>query len=143
MKAGACAALALLTVGCEEPETLSQKPATMPVRPVRLKRLDVAEAAELACRLANDRCEREWRKRPFSPDTFETAFRDGRWVWGRYAAAGPQGFSAVVSFDRAGRLPSVQLYFSTDAVLRPPKDAIVIPREALPPLIIEKPQKRD
>jgi hypothetical protein len=116
MKIGACATLALLAVGCQQPETPGGDSRSTTVVPAVFGRLDAAGAAELACRLANERCEQEWRKRPFVPSAFEAKLQDGRWVWGRYTAAGPQGFSAVVTFDRSGRLPTVQLYFSTDAI---------------------------
>jgi hypothetical protein len=79
-----------------------------PAESVRLS--GPAEAADLAARLANDECEKEYGDRPFAANNWPIVLERGRWLWGRIHAFGPQGYSAVVSFERNGGLPLVRIY---------------------------------
>jgi hypothetical protein len=75
---------------------------------------DPAVAARLAARYANEKCAKQWRREPFYPDLYSANLRNGRWHWGEYDPAGPEGFSVEVSFERDGKNPKVQVNFSTD-----------------------------
>ncbi len=69
-----------------------------------------ADAAELAARFANDECQHQYGIRPFSASDWPIELARGRWTWGRINAFAPQGYSAVVSFERNGTLPLVRIY---------------------------------
>jgi len=94
--ASAALSLAILSVGCA---------AAIP---------DAAAAAALASRLANDKCKEIYKREPFDPELYRARFLEGRWNWGEYDPAGPEGFSAEVSFARDGSDAQVQIHFSTD-----------------------------
>lgn len=69
--------------------------------------LTPVSAGTLAARLANERCEKEFGKRPFSPDDFEALLDEGRWHWGTADGGKVDGYEVEVSFDRAGRKKKV------------------------------------
>ena len=73
------------------------------------------QAASLAAQLANDECEKRFKRRPFTATSFAATYTEGRWCWGRLDPAGMKGYSAKVLFDRYGKNPEVQVYFSDDA----------------------------
>lgn len=83
--------------------------------------LSAAEASQLAARLANDQCERQYRKRPFTAEQHSALLEDGIYRWGGLDVGGPGGLSALVTFRRDGSQPHVEVYFSTDIRGRPPK----------------------
>jgi hypothetical protein len=70
--------------------------------------LGPVSAGTLAARLANDRCQKAYGQRPFTPDDFEAVLDQGRWHWGNgdvnagKPAEKVDGFEVNVSFDRAG-----------------------------------------
>jgi hypothetical protein len=82
--------------------------------------LTPVEAAKLAARLANDECERLYKKRPFTAKPYRAVRRGDRYRWGRLDVTAPGGFSALVTFATDGTDPKVEVYFSTD-ILTPPK----------------------
>ena len=67
-----------------------------------------------AAQLANNECEKQFHKRPFSPWTYPLSFHNGRLQWGRLDPAGIGGYSAEVSFQPPGFDSKVQIYFSSD-----------------------------
>ncbi len=73
------------------------------------------EAAKLAARLANEKCQRFWGEEPFTAQNYKAVLDGERWRWGRYDPAGIAGYSAEVSFTAGGRDPKVDVYWSTDA----------------------------
>ncbi|MDB5102667.1 MAG: hypothetical protein JWP91_356 [Fibrobacteres bacterium] len=66
--------------------------------------LSPVSAGSLAAHLANDRCQKAYGKRPFTPDDFEANLDQGRWHWGTIEGGGAKvdGFEVEVSFDPAG-----------------------------------------
>lgn len=78
------------------------------------RELSEQEALALAVNLANEQCEQTYGTRPFDLSTFQIVFREGRWRWGTLNVAGAYGFSAMVSFDRAGGEQRVEVFFSED-----------------------------
>jgi hypothetical protein len=82
--------------------------------------LSADEAAQLAAKLANDQCDRQYQKRPFDAAQHSAVRQNGRYRWGGLDVGGPGGFSALVTFRPDGSEPQVEVYFSTD-VLRPQK----------------------
>jgi hypothetical protein len=80
----------------------------------------VEAAAARAASLANERCKKLWDATPFRAEMHTAELRDGRWHWGKYNPAGPDGFSAEVSFREDGSDPQVRVYFSTDAEMELP-----------------------
>jgi hypothetical protein len=70
--------------------------------------------------LANDRCEAQYRKRPFTAEQHAAVLQDGLYRWGGLDVAGRGGFSALVTFRQDGSDPHVEVYFSSDA-LTPPR----------------------
>ncbi len=71
-------------------------------------------AAELAAKLANDECERLYKRRPFAAGQQRAVLREGRYHWGGLDQGGPGGYSALVVFNADGSNPQVEVYFSTD-----------------------------
>jgi hypothetical protein len=70
----------------------------------------------LAAQLANDQCERKYRRRPFKPGQYPAVLQDGVYHWGKLDIGGPGGFSALVTFYRDGSEPHIEVYFSSDTV---------------------------
>ena len=79
--------------------------------------LSAEDASVLAAGLANEQCERQYRRRPFKPEQYPAILQEGVYHWGRLDVGGHEGFSASVSFNPDGSEPHVEVYFSTDAVL--------------------------
>jgi hypothetical protein len=103
--------------GCSPAASRSAGPSPAPAE-TRL--LSPQEAAELAAKLANEQCEHDYRRRPFSADWYPAVLEDGVYHWGKMDVGGRGGFSAVVAFGRDGSKPHVEVFFSTDA-LTPPR----------------------
>jgi len=82
--------------------------------------LSAQAAAKLAARLANDQCERQYRKRPFAAEQHPAVLNDDVYRWGGLDVGGVGGFSALVTFRQDGSEPHVEVYFSSDA-LTPPR----------------------
>lgn len=80
------------------------------------QKLSAAEAAELAARLANDQCERRFRRRPFRAEQHQAILQDSSYHWGGLDVGGPGGYSASVTFRQDGSDPHVEVYFSTDVL---------------------------
>ncbi|MGA3284665.1 MAG: hypothetical protein ABSD57_09440 [Verrucomicrobiota bacterium] len=89
--------------------------------------LSADEAAQLAAKLANDQCDRQYRKRPFSAAQHSAVLQKGMYQWGGLDVGGPGGFSVLVTFRPDGSEPHVEVYFSTD-VLRPQRLPPDLPR---------------
>ena len=85
--------------------------------PMKRRAMSKEEASVLAARLANDQCERQYRKRPFKPEQYPAILREGIYHWGNLDVGGHDGFSASVTFFPDGSEPRVEVYFSTDSVL--------------------------
>ena len=77
-------------------------------------RLDEKQAAQLASRLANQKCQECFERRPFSPADYSAAVKQNRWTWGVLDPAGINGYSARVAFDLDGGNPEVEVFLSTD-----------------------------
>ena len=54
--------------------------------------LTPVEAAKVAARLANDECERLYKKRPFTAKPYRAIRKGDRYRWGRLDVTGPGGF---------------------------------------------------
>jgi hypothetical protein len=64
--------------------------------------LTPVSAGTLAARLANDRCEKNFGKRPFAPDDFEALLDQGRWHWGTADGGKVDGYEVEVTFNQGG-----------------------------------------
>ena len=71
--------------------------------------LTPVSAGTLAARLANERCQKEFGKRPFAPDDFEALLDQGRWHWGTADGGKVDGYEVEVTFDPAGRKRKVSV----------------------------------
>lgn len=79
--------------------------------------LSLHQAAELAARLANEQCQRQFQgRRPFSAAQYSAKLEDGLYHWGELDVGGIGGFSAVVTFRQDGGEPHVEVYFSSDTL---------------------------
>jgi len=78
--------------------------------------LSDVEAAALAARLANDQCERQYRKRPFRAEQHAAVLEEGIFRWGGLEVGAPGGLSARVTFRQDGSHPNVDLYYSNDTL---------------------------
>jgi hypothetical protein len=106
-------ALLILQVGCSSPTT----PASS-VRPETVGHvLAPVEAAQLAAKLANDECERLYRKRPFTADEHPAVLKGDQYRWGGLNEGGRGGLSALVILGADGSHPKVEVYFSTDTFM--------------------------
>lgn len=85
--------------------------------PTTRRALSAADASVFAARLANDQCERQYRRRPFKPEQYAAVLREGVYCWGNLDVGGHAGFSASVTFFPDGSQPHVEVYFSSDSVL--------------------------
>jgi hypothetical protein len=117
------AGLVISEAGCSRSSThgIGQSPV-----PAARRDLSAEEAAQLAAKLANDHCERQYRKRPFAAEQHSAVLEDGIYRWGGLDVGGPGGLSALVTFQRDGSEPHVEVYFSSD--VRKPE-----PRPIKPP----------
>jgi hypothetical protein len=104
-------AFIVLQGGCSGPSSTENRVAPQAVGHV----LSPAEAAQLAAKLANDECERLYRKRPFTADQHRTVLTGGRYRWGGLNEGGRGGLSALVVLGSDGGDPKVEVYFSLDA----------------------------
>jgi hypothetical protein len=84
--------------------------------PTTRQALSAEDASALAAQLANEQCERQYRKRPFKSDSYPVVLEDGIYHWGKLDVGGPGGFSALVTFYPDGSEPRVEVYFSSDAL---------------------------
>jgi hypothetical protein len=75
------------------------------------------EAAQLAARLANDECERRFKKHPFVAEQYPAVLRNGMYRWGGLDVGGKNGYSARVSFRQDGSEPHTEVYFSSDQLM--------------------------
>jgi hypothetical protein len=82
--------------------------------PMTRRALSTEEASTLAARLANEQCERQYRRRPFKPEQYPAILQDGVYHWGKLDVGGHAGFSASVIFYPDGSEPHVEVYFSSD-----------------------------
>lgn len=87
------------------------------LEPATRRALTAEDAAVLAARLANDQCERQYRRRPFKAEQYPAVLRQGIYYWGNLDVGGHEGFSAAVIFHPDGSEPHVEIYFSSDTVL--------------------------
>ena len=78
-------AAALLASGCAAPR---------PLTPV--------SAGVLAARLAHDRCQKVYGKRPFAPEDFEAVVERDRWHWGGADKDRIDEYDVDVSFNARG-----------------------------------------
>jgi len=116
VQAAVIAGLVILEVGCSRSPTHNVgQSGVATARQV----LSANEAAQLAAKLANDQCERQYRKRPFTAGQHSALLEDGIYRWGGLDVGGPGGLSALVTFRQDGSEPHVEVYFSTDALSQP------------------------
>jgi hypothetical protein len=119
MTAKACRTLSVLVAGwllsefgcARSPTPTTGQSAVAAARRV----LSSKGASELAARLANEQCERLYRKRPFSADQHAAVLQDGLYHWGGLDVGGVGGFSALVTFRQDGSEPHIEVYYSNDS----------------------------
>lgn len=85
--------------------------------PMTRRTMSQQDASVLAARLANDQCERQYRRRPFMAEQYPAILREGVYHWGELDVGGHEGFSASITFFPDGSGPHVEVYFSSDSVL--------------------------
>jgi len=78
--------------------------------------LPAQDAAELAARLAHERCKHQFGRQPFSAGQHSARMEDGLYHWGELDVGGEGGFSASVTFRPDGTEPHVEVYFSSDTL---------------------------
>ena len=100
--------------GCSRPLA---RGAGQPVVAVAPRVLSADAAAELAARLANDQCERQYRRRPFTAAQNAAILEGNVYRWGGLDVGGVGGFSALVTFAGDGNEPHVEVYFSSDLLM--------------------------
>jgi len=81
------------------------------------KALSAEGASALAARLANEQCERQYRRKPFKAEQYPAVLQDGVYHWGQLDVGGHEGFSASVMFFADGGRAYVEVYFSSDALI--------------------------
>jgi hypothetical protein len=80
--------------------------------------LSPEDAAALAAKLANKECEHRFKRQPFKAGQHMAILQGGFYHWGKLDVGGIGGFSAVVSFRQDGGEPHVEVYFSSDTLVR-------------------------
>jgi hypothetical protein len=81
---------------------------------IKSQALSAGAAAQLAAKLANDECERRFKRRPFSAERYDAVLENGVYRWGRLDVGAPGGYSAKVTFHEDGSRPKVEVYLSAD-----------------------------
>lgn len=76
--------------------------------------VSLRDAASQAAQLANDKCWRLFKRRPFDASQHPAILQNGEYHWGGLDPGGPGGFSAFVTFRPDGSEPKVEVYFSSD-----------------------------
>ncbi len=111
------AASACLTaqLGCAP----SQAPGSGQQAGATRRALSPENAAVLAAKLANEECQRRYRRQPFQPSQYTAFLRDGIYHWGQLDVGGEGGFSSLVTFRPDGSQPHVEVYFSSDSLIAP------------------------
>ncbi len=89
--------------------------------------LSADQAAHLAADLANNQCDRQYRRRPFTAEQHPVVVEDGMYRWGGLNEGAPSGLSALVTFRQDGSEPHVEVYFSTDMRMRPSEEVPIKP----------------
>lgn len=64
-------------------------------------------AANLAAKLANERCSREFGERPFKAEDFDATLNQGRWEWGTGNGSPVDGYEVEVSFSPEGKASQI------------------------------------
>ena len=107
--ATSCCLLAVVVfdTSCSRSSVSSRTHAVVPV-------LSPTDAAELAAKLANDECERLYKRRPFAGSQHPAVLSGGEYHWGGLDQGAPGGYSALVTFGQDGSHPKVEVYFSSD-----------------------------
>lgn len=100
--------VAIVDTSCSRPSVAGVSP------PPVVRFLSPNDAAQVAAKLANDQCERLYKRRPFSARQYPALFQNGQYYWGHLDEGAVGGFSACVTIGRDGNNPKVQVYFSTD-----------------------------
>ena len=72
------------------------------------------QAAILASKLANEKCQKDFGKSPFTPDSYKAELVDSRWHWGKIDPKGFNGYSARVEFNKDRTNENVKVAFHTD-----------------------------
>ena len=103
--------VAICQAGCSRPPAKSTNSSA---RQQVARVLSPSVAAKLAAKLANDECERRYRKRPFTAEQHAAVLEGDMYRWGRLDPGGQAGLSALVTFRADGSQPDVEVYFSTD-----------------------------
>ncbi len=109
-----------LLCACQPRDVMQQLPASSPL----VTELSEDEAAELAARLANEKCKAAFDRQPFRPESYEAQLLGSRWHWGEIEPAGIAGYSADVEFNGDGSQPVVRVAFHTDRIQPVTPDAL-------------------
>lgn len=104
----------LALVGLTAISSLADAQAEIADRPKTGLKLSQTQATKLAVELANDECERLYKKRPFTLKRIHAVQHNDRYRWGRLDVTGQGGFSSLVTFALDGSDPKVEVFFSTD-----------------------------
>jgi hypothetical protein len=74
------------------------------------------QAAELAARLANEKFQKDYRRSPFTPESYPAVLIDTRWHWGKIDPIGINGCSAAVEFNEEGSDEKVKVALHVDTL---------------------------
>ena len=85
--------------------------------PIGKRKLGARNAAFVAAKVANDRCEESFGNRPFTWVDFHPVQTKDRWIWGKLDLAGVHGYSTVVKMGVDGTNPDVTVYPSSDGIM--------------------------
>lgn len=97
------------------------------------------QAAGHAAKLANEKCQKDFGKSPFTSDSYKAELVDSRWHWGKIDIKGINGYSAKVEFNKDGSNEDVKVAFSTDINLNQKSDVPTKIDEILKNIQDEKP----
>ena len=89
------------------------------------------QAAEHAAKLANEKCQKEFGKSPFTPESYEAEFVDSRWHWGKIEPKGINGYSAKVEFNKDASNEDVKVALSSDTNLNQMREKTPIKMEII------------
>ena len=89
------------------------------------------QAAEHAAKLANEKCQIEFGKSPFTSESYKAELVDSRWHWGKIEPKGINGYSAKVEFNKDASNEDVKVALSSDTNLNQMREKTPIKMEII------------
>jgi len=91
----------------------------LPIYSNELRPITKDKALQLAVKLSNDECKKQFDVSPFDTSSFKLKFENNYWTWGALDVSGVNGYSVATIFDKYGKNDTVKVFFHVDYANRP------------------------